>query len=605
MNKEYRKAILSDIYEFQYGTGNTIENIGGDYPIYGSNGLVGFTNQYNSDNAPVIGHIGAYAGIVNWASGKHFVTYNGVICKIRKGVNSKFGYYTLLHSNLRKRLRGSTQPFISYDLLNDVHIFLPPVDVQSKIASILSTLDDKIESNNKINAELEAMAKTIYDYWFVQFDFPDAKGKPYKSSGGKMVWNAQLKRHVPEGWEVKSLFAAADIQYGFPFSTGFFNEEGVGLPVIRIRDILENSVSNYSTEKDVDTKYKLKSGDLLVGMDGNFHINYWSKEGCYLNQRVVRLRKRDLSNICLKYQVEPYIQLREKSVSRTTVGHLSDKDLKAIGILIPAEELRTKMNSFFDNLLNKIIRNQQQNQQLAQLRDWLLPMLMNGQVTVGAAYKQMEAVLDMAAEDKAPYSQTAQLTIPKNKAIFAKQVLAGKIVSLFKEDKHFTHIKFQKLQFLAEHIGEADLALNYYFQSAGPYDNRFMHTIFDSFKKSKWFDKKGYKFIPLEKQNQINGYYEQYFKPVINKFNKLFKLLGNLKESTVEIIATVYAVWNNRIILKQEITEELIITDFYNWSDRKQRYAKKEILDALNWLNKNKFEPCGFGKEIKKAKSKS
>jgi len=231
------------------------------------------------------------------------------------------------------------------------------------------------------------MAKQLYDYWFVQFDFPIVTSsgveKPYKSSGGKMVYNETLKREIPEGWEVKNLFEVCNVQYGFPFSTEYFNEIGNGIPVIRIRDIVENSVSNYSTEKNVDSKYEILKGDLLVGMDGNFHINYWTKNNCYLNQRVVKLTEKELPNIYLRYQIEPYIKAREASVSRTTVGHLSDKDLKAINVLVPPKEIKLKIKNIYSDVLNKIITNKEQNQELSALRDWLLPMLMNGQVKVG------------------------------------------------------------------------------------------------------------------------------------------------------------------------------------------------------------------------------
>ena len=264
----------------------------------------------------------------------------------------------------------------------NLKIALHEIEEQKRIADVISVLENKIELNNRINAELEAMAKTIYDYWFVQFDFPDKNGKPYKSSGGKMVWNEELKREIPKGWEVKSLFAVCQVQYGFPFSTNYFNEERDGIPVIRIRDILENTISNYSTESEIDEKYLIKKGDLLIGMDGNFHINYWSVEGCYLNQRVVKLSETNLPNIYLKYQVEPYIKLREQSVSRTTVGHLSDKDLKAIRVLVPDKETLSSFKNLYKKSLEKIIHNKKENQQLASLRDWLLPMLMNGQVKV-------------------------------------------------------------------------------------------------------------------------------------------------------------------------------------------------------------------------------
>jgi type I restriction enzyme, S subunit len=316
--------------------------------------------------------------------------------------------FTYVKKTIQKAASGSIQDNINVEYLTSLKFRIPEKKYQNQIIDILSSLDSKIELNNRINAELEAMAKTIYDYWFVQFDFPDKNGKPYKSSGGKMVWNEELRREIPEGWEIKSLFTIADVQYGFPFSTEFFNIDGNGSPVIRIRDILENSISNYSTEKNTDKKYQLESGDVLVGMDGNFHINYWSKENCYLNQRIVRIRKKELANIFIRYQIEPYIQLREKSVSRTTVGHLSDKDLKAIQIIVPEKQTKNLINTLFDNFLKKLTSNHQQNQQLSSLRDWLLPMLMNGQVTVGKAYEHVEEVLSMVAEDEVEYKKKSK-----------------------------------------------------------------------------------------------------------------------------------------------------------------------------------------------------
>ena len=329
---------------------------------------------------------------------------------------AKWLYYYLktpfAKSYIKYSLAGAVQKFLSLGKLRDFPIFQYDI-TKNKNLDFLSALDDKIELNNRINAELEAMAKTLYDYWFVQFDFPVAstgsateisrenvastplsqqsdeknaaaeRSRGYKSSGGKMVYNETLKREIPEGWEVKNLFEVCNVQYGFPFSTEYFNEIGHGIPVIRIRDIVENSVSNYSTEKNVDSKYEILKGDLLVGMDGNFHINYWTKNNCYLNQRVVKLTEKELPNIYLRYQIEPYIKAREASVSRTTVGHLSDKDLKAINVLVPPKEIKLKIKNIYSDVLNKIITNKEQNQELSALRDWLLPMLMNGQVKVG------------------------------------------------------------------------------------------------------------------------------------------------------------------------------------------------------------------------------
>jgi type I restriction enzyme S subunit len=325
---------------------------------------------------------------------------NLFLIRFNSNVDQVFVFHLMkMNENYIKRFaNGTTTKSITKDAVRALKFKVPNLSTQKQIAKVLSDLDAKIEINNKINQELEAMAKTLYDYWFVQFDFPDVNGLPYKSSGGNMVFNEALKREIPVGWEVKYLTEEMDLQYGFPFSTKLFNSEENGVPVIRIRDILKCSISNYSTE-EVDEKYKLFKGDILVGMDGNFHINYWNKEGCYLNQRSLRIRsnKNSISEIQTKYSIQPYIKAREKNVSRTTVAHLSAKDVNDLRVLKATNELQLKANKFFVTTLDKIVSNREQNQKLSELRDWLLPMLMNGQVTVGYAEKKAEG-LGLVAE---------------------------------------------------------------------------------------------------------------------------------------------------------------------------------------------------------------
>lgn len=225
------------------------------------------------------------------------------------------------------------------------------------------------------------MAKQLYDYWFVQFDFPNEEGKPYKSSGGKMVYNPKLKRQIPEGWEVKSIFDELSVQYGFPFSTELFTSEQTKIPVVRIRDILDNSISAYSHE-EADEKYRLNEADLLIGMDGNFHMNYWIDNISYLNQRSVRLRGKTQSTVSIlqaRFDIAPYIKAKEQRVKGSTVGHLSDKDLKELHVLVCPNN---KFKKVLDSLLKRIIANRKENINFTQQRDELLPLLMNGQVSV-------------------------------------------------------------------------------------------------------------------------------------------------------------------------------------------------------------------------------
>ena len=249
------------------------------------------------------------------------------------------------------------------------------------LIKILKSIDERIENNKRICSELESMAKTLYDYWFVQFDFPDENGRPYRTSGGAMEWNDQLKREIPKGWGVKSIIDEFDVCYGYPFDTTKFTEDEDGIPIIRIRDILENTISAKTLEI-VDEKYKVSRGDLIVGMDGNFHMNFWSGHSALLNQRCFKISSLGYSVLIAYFSAKPYIKAREKNVTRTTVGHLSADDVQALSVLVPTEPEKQKFSAIFDDILNKICQTRSENEELTKLRDWLLPMLMNGQARV-------------------------------------------------------------------------------------------------------------------------------------------------------------------------------------------------------------------------------
>ena len=295
-------------------------------------------------------------------------------------MDTKFLYY-VLQSNLFQKYAanntsGSNIPAFTQKNISEFEINLPPLQEQKKIGYLLSMIESKIITNDRINATLESMAKTLYDYWFIQFDFPDENSKPYKTSGGKMVWNEELKREIPEGWEVKSIFECMDVLYGFPFDTQKF-DDNIGNPVIRIRDILNNTSSAYTKQK-IEDKYLTCKKDLLIGMDGNFHMNFWANNSDYINQRIVRIRdKENVSVLQVYFEILPYIKAKEKNVARSTVGHLSDKDIKELRIL---NSNNAKIYNIFNAIIAEICNKKAENKELQSLRDFLLPLLMNGQV---------------------------------------------------------------------------------------------------------------------------------------------------------------------------------------------------------------------------------
>ena len=305
-----------------------------------------------------------------------------------KLLDKKFAFYLISSSLVKQQLSAAAQQtkirHTSPDKIKDCVVWIPEMSEQRLIGTLLSTIDQKISLNRQVNHYLEAMAKQLYDYWFVQFDFPDENGKPYKSSGGKMVWNDKLKREMPEGWELTPLFKGVDVQYGFPFSTDLFTEIPTDIPIVRIRDIMDGSTSAFYCG-DVDDKYRLNKGDVVIGMDGNFHMNYWHSDMDYLNQRCVRLRPRSdcqISALQSLFETAPYIKAKEKNAKGSTVGHLSDKDLKDMWLIKPMSNANFNPRVTFDSLLNKMIQHKEELFQLTQCRNELLPLLMNGQVSV-------------------------------------------------------------------------------------------------------------------------------------------------------------------------------------------------------------------------------
>ncbi|ENR5342610.1 restriction endonuclease subunit S [Klebsiella pneumoniae] len=175
--EDTREMSIGDIYDFQYGTGNTIPKSGGQYPVYGSNGIVGSHDKYNSEDSPVIGHIGAYAGIVNWGQGKHFVTYNGVICRHKsKEVLQKYAYHLLLLQDFGSKSNSASQPFVSYNILNAPIVLVPPLQEQARIVAILDKFDTLTSSITEgLPREIELRQKQYEYYRDLLFSFPTSE----------------------------------------------------------------------------------------------------------------------------------------------------------------------------------------------------------------------------------------------------------------------------------------------------------------------------------------------------------------------------------------------------------------------------------------------
>lgn len=299
---------------------------------------------------------------------------------------------------IQKITTGSLVPHISSSQIKEFPLELPPINEQEKIVAVLSVIDAKIELNNRINAELEAMVKTLYDYWFVQFDFPfdfascpeqrrregkpDANGKPYKSSGGKMVYNSILKREIPEGWEVKSLSEIANITMGQSPDGESYNEDGQGTIFFQgSTDFgwLFPTIRQYTTKP----ARMAKKGDILLSVRAPVGDMNIANNDCCIGRGLAALNSKGGFDGFLFYVMKYFKQIFDRRNSEgTTFGSITKDDLHSLKLAYPNDALLKRYDGVVSNYNKMIFQRSLENQQLIELRDWLLPMLMNGQITV-------------------------------------------------------------------------------------------------------------------------------------------------------------------------------------------------------------------------------
>ena len=303
-----------------------------------------------------------------------------------------FVYYIFefIKKEIQKTSSGSIQDNINIDYLTNLQLMVPGKAYQDKIVELLSSLDQKIALNNQINEELEAMAKTLYDYWFVQFDFPDENGKPYKSSGGKMVYNDQLKREIPEGWGVEKVSEIAKTgSGGTPKSTTDEYYSNGTIPWINSGELNKSiiiSTTNYITEFGLEnSSAKLFPADsILIAMYGATagKVSFLAFESS-TNQAICAVT---LDDNRLKYYFKFFIEDLYLHLVTLSSGsardNLSQELIRNLLMTIPDERVVENFFNLVDSYFLQITNNLKQNQELTQLRDWLLPMLMNGQVRV-------------------------------------------------------------------------------------------------------------------------------------------------------------------------------------------------------------------------------
>lgn len=288
----------------------------------------------------------------------------------KRNISNKYLYYWFKSAFGKHEVdaiaKGTAQKAVPIEGLRRIELKLPPLSTQHRIATTLSRYDSLIDNYQKQIKLLEEAAQRLYKEWFVNLRFPGHE-------------NTKIVDGVPEGWEKKKLISLVDVQYGYAFDGHLFNDKGEGMPILRIRNIPDGYTKDYTAEQ-ASSDYIVHKGDIVVGMDGIFHINTWSGDDAYLVQRACSFRPHNekLKGFIFQAIVEP-IKFFEKTLVGATVAHLGKKHIDSIELLVPSKErLFAPLQKMYKQRMTLL----SQLRLLAESRDRLLPKLLSGEIEV-------------------------------------------------------------------------------------------------------------------------------------------------------------------------------------------------------------------------------
>ena len=385
---EMKKYRLRDVLLFY--NGKSRPNSKGKYPLYGGNGIIDYVNEYNYENNIIIGRVGANCGSIQECSQRCWVSDNAISVTVRDEFDKQFIYHLLKLLELNQKHIGAAQPLITQEIIGNIETRIPPLPIQRKIAAVLTALDDKIALNRRINEKLEAMAKRLYDYWFVQFDFPDENGRPYKSSGGKMVWNETLKREIPVGGEVDSISRIADILPGGTPSKAVNEYWNGDIPFFGPTDysneVFQLTTAESITQKGLDNCSSLlyPNNTILITARGSVGKLVIVGKPMAMNQSCYAIKPKKLEDYSyLFYLTVQLIGILKLKETGSVFKSITTSDIEHSSLIIASQKIINLYCQKVSPIFEQIKYNSVEISRLTALRDRLLPLLMNGQVEVG------------------------------------------------------------------------------------------------------------------------------------------------------------------------------------------------------------------------------
>ena len=389
--KEYK---LSEILTIK--NGRDYKNLkNGLYPVYGSGGLMCTVDNYLYERPSVLLPRKGTLSNIQFADSPFWTVDTLYYTEIDNHLADPYYlYYYLKQLDLTQLNSGTGVPSMTFDSYYNIKVNLPNIHEQRAVGRFLSVLDDKIQLNKRINDNLEAMAKQLYDYWFVQFDFPNEEGKPYKSSGGAMVWNERLKREIPVGWQVENLVDFAEIKNGATPSTTDDANYGGNIVWITPKDLSDQqSKFVYQGERNITKQgfdscstSMLPTNSVLMSSRAPIGLVSIAKHEVCTNQGFKSFIPKNIENsIYLYYYIKHHIKQIEQLGTGTTFKEVSRDDLCKFPILVVgANEAYKQWIELQDKIANKQFVLKKGIAALTKQRDELLPLLMNGQASINS-----------------------------------------------------------------------------------------------------------------------------------------------------------------------------------------------------------------------------
>jgi len=351
------------------------------FPVFGANGEIGYNNNFNYENSKVLVSCrGENSGVINISKPYSFITNNSIVLEEEGEFNIYFLAYSLEVFDTKKTVSGSAQPQVTINDLSKFEILKPDLNEQEKIVEVIKPLERKIELTQSLIAKYENIKQGMMQDLLSGRKRINEKGEWYEETSFIKV-NEKL---IPKSWEKVVLGKEIEVLSGCPFDSELFNENSEGLPLIRIRDILDSSVETFYNGHYED-KYIVKYGDILIGMDGDYHINKWKNKKALLNQRILMIKQKEGSKININYIyyfLKPFLKKIHDITPATTVKHLSVFDITKAEIFIPSLEEQIEFSKILENIDKKIEGEKENVKKFKELKKGLMQDLLTGKVRV-------------------------------------------------------------------------------------------------------------------------------------------------------------------------------------------------------------------------------